>query len=377
MEGLPSSANLNAGVEANGQPARRKRQRKTHATKSMAEPMTWLTPWTTTLGMTQYESKEQRLHDEIVAYVSYITPTTQEHHARKEVVARVEDVVKRRFSDATVTTFGSMAHDLYFPDGDIDLVICVPREVEHSNKKKMLFQLSAALKDSLMTQKVHVIHQARVPILSFETIPDLGSLKMDMSINASDGVQAIPIIVDYLHKMPALRHLVYVVKGFLLREQLNSASNGGMSSYALICLVISFLQVNPKNRPAEFIQKPLESESLGILLMDFFDYYAETFPYDTSYISVREGKILPKEDKGWENEAQRDRLSIECLVNPDHDVGRSTGKIARIRSAFRDAHSKLQNLPFTIDCANALGTILGVTEQVHTTIAFFRLMAGA
>lgn len=71
----------------------------------------------------------------------------------------------------------------------------------------------------------------------------LGSFKIDISINSMDGVKAVPIIVDYLNKMPALRYLVLVIKSYLSRLRLNSASNGGLSSYSLICLVISFLQV--------------------------------------------------------------------------------------------------------------------------------------
>ena len=141
------------------------------------------------------ELSTHRLHNEIIAYAAYITPTAQERLARERVIARVGDVVKRRFPDATVTAFGSVAHDLYFPDryarnipiyasaikrgaySDIDLVVRVPRELDHGQKKRMLFQLSGALQDSLITDKVLVVHQARVPIVSFEAVADLGELR--------------------------------------------------------------------------------------------------------------------------------------------------------------------------------------------------------
>ncbi|KAI0937395.1 hypothetical protein AcV5_005312 [Taiwanofungus camphoratus] len=323
-----------------------------------------LCPWIASLGMTAYESKEQRLHDEIVAYVTYICPTMQERCARELVIASVGELVRRRFPNATMATFGSVSQDLCLPDGDIDLVIVMPYELDHEAKKRSLFQLSAVLKSSLMTRSVQVVHRARVPVISFETIPELGSFKIDISINSMDGVKAVPIIVDYLNKMPALRYLVLVIKSYLSRLRLNSASNGGLSSYSLICLVISFLQQNPKNMPSDRVLKAVEHESLGNLLMDFFDYYGNDFPYESSYISVTQGELLPKESKGWTNTAHLDHLAIECLVNPDHDVGRPTGRIAQVRTAFRQAHLALRNYPFTLAHGNALGTILGISPEM-------------
>jgi non-canonical poly(A) RNA polymerase PAPD5/7 len=43
--------------------------------------------------------------------------------------------------------------------------------------------------------------------------------------------------------MPALRPLVLVLKSFLKQRKLNSAATSGLSSYAVTCMVISFLQV--------------------------------------------------------------------------------------------------------------------------------------
>lgn len=59
----------------------------------------------------------------------------------------------------------------------------------------------------------------------------------------------------------------------------------------------------------------MECESLGLLMMDFLEYYADEFPYETSYISVLHGQLLPKASKGWLREKQPDALSIESIVD--------------------------------------------------------------
>lgn len=191
-----------------------------------------------------------------------------------------------------------------------------------------------------------------------------GSLHIDISVNSPDGVKLVPIMEKYLDSMPALRYLVLVVKGYLSQLRLNSAQDGGLSSYSLMCLVISFLQVssphrchrktielpldlqrNPKQRPTDDIEKPLEYESLGRLLMDFLDHYGNEFDYAESCVSVTQGKVVSKKSKGWDQTSQSDHLSIECLVNSSESqiheakiVNRSSCRIHRLghRPAYRE-----------------------------------------
>ncbi|RPD64718.1 Nucleotidyltransferase [Lentinus tigrinus ALCF2SS1-7] len=324
----------------------------------------WSAPWLEELGTTSYESKQQRLHDEIVAFFNYISPTPNETHARGMVIAQVSEVARRRFRDASVETFGSVAQNLYLPDGDTDLVIQTSEPFDDERKKSALFQLAAMMRNSRITRYVQVIHRARVPVISFETQPDLGSLKVDISFNATDGVKAVPILRDYFDKMPALRYLVLCVKSLLSRHKLNTASSSGLSSYGVILLAINFLQLNPLKRPAAYLEQPMENESLGILLTDFLDYYGNLFDYAESVVSVSQGKVLSKEEKGWDGLNNPESLCIECMLNPENDVGRPTSKIWKIRKVLKGAHSLLESYAFSdVPAAhNILGRILGISD---------------
>ncbi|KAI0830842.1 Nucleotidyltransferase [Trametes gibbosa] len=313
-----------------------------------------------------------RLHDEIVAFFAHVSPTPYERHARAVVIAQVAEVVKRRLPKAAVDTFGSVAQDLYLPDGDTDLVITAPHPYDDDTKRRVLFQLAALMRNTGLTHHTHVVAHARVPLISFQTPPDLGSLKIDISMNAPDGLRAVPILRDYFVRVPALRFLVMTLKSLLSRHGLNSASSSGLSSYGLICLTIAFLQLNPAGRPADFIDQPLESKSFGVLLTDFLEFYADKFPYESSYISVTHGKIMSKEEKGWVNAKNPESLCIECLLNPDNDVGRPTSKIRKIRAVFREAYTLIQTYPFepSSTAHNILGTIIGVSESVRILLPF-------
>ena len=59
-----------------------------------------------------------------------------------------------------------------------------------------------------------------------------------------NGVKSAKLIKEYKRKFPALPKLVLVLKQFLLQHDLNEVFTGGISSYSLILLTISFLQVS-------------------------------------------------------------------------------------------------------------------------------------
>lgn len=126
---------------------------------------------------------------------------------------------------------------------DVDLVIRHRTVYDKGRKVKVLRQLCGHVKRFGLSTDPLVIAQAKVPILRFETTSGTGSIRFDISINAKDGPRAASVIARYIYDMPPLRHLILVIKAFLAIREFNSPATGGLGSYALTCLVISFLQV--------------------------------------------------------------------------------------------------------------------------------------
>lgn len=96
----------------------------------------------------------------------------------------------------------------------------------------------------------------------------------------SSGVQSAELIKEYKRKYPVLSKLVLVLKQFLLQRDLNEVFTGGISSYSLILMCISFLQLHPR-------RDLFNNESnLAVLLIEFFELYGRKFNY------VKTGKYL-------------------------------------------------------------------------------------
>lgn len=82
----------------------------------------------------------------------------------------------------------------------------------------------------------------QVPIVKFTD--RISDVKVDISFNMSNGVRSAELIKEFCLQFPVLPKLVLVLKQFLLQRDLNEVFYGGISSYSLILMCISFLQVS-------------------------------------------------------------------------------------------------------------------------------------
>jgi non-canonical poly(A) RNA polymerase PAPD5/7 len=136
-------------------------------------------------------------------------------------------------------------------------------------------------------------------------------VKVDISFNMQNGVRSAKLITDFKAKFPVLAPLVMVLKHFLLERDLNEVFTGGISSYSLILLTISFLQVvkTPTLKNSGFFSissylqlhprdMTIEKEvNLGVLLIEFFELYGRKFNYLKTGIRIKgDGSYISKEE---------------------------------------------------------------------------------
>lgn len=193
---------------------------------------------------------------------------------------------------------------------DIDLVI-ESDSMAYSNKNAVLQALATTVRRAGITDHVTIIAKAKVPIIKF--ITRHGRFSVDMSINQMNGVKAGKMVKRFLDHIPALRALVLITKSFLSQRSMNEVFTGGLGSYSIVCLAISFLQMHPKIRRGEIDP----STNLGVLVMEFFELYGLYFNYNEVGISVRDGgSYYNKAQRGWSDYKSSGLLSIEDPGDP-------------------------------------------------------------
>jgi non-canonical poly(A) RNA polymerase PAPD5/7 len=190
----------------------------------------------------------------------------------------------------------------------------------YSDRQTVLYALANTLKRSGITSKVTVIARAKVPIVKFVT--SHGRINVDISVNQQNGIISGSIINGFLKDMQAgdslaLRSLVLITKAFLSQRSMNEVYTGGLGSYSIVCMAISFLQMHPKIRRGEIDP----DKNLGVLVMDFFELYGCYFNYEETGISVRNGGYyFQKKQRGWIDYQKGGLISIEDPADPSEYV---------------------------------------------------------
>ncbi|ROL42074.1 Non-canonical poly(A) RNA polymerase PAPD7 [Anabarilius grahami] len=316
------------------------------------------TPWATR----RYSLGINGLHEEIVDFYNFMSPRPEEEAMRRDVVNRIEAVIKNLWPTAKVEIFGSFSTGLYLPTSDIDLVVFGKWE------QPPLQQLDQALRQNNVAEpfSIKLLEKATVPIIKLTDRET--DVKVDISFNVITGVKAARFIKDHLKKYSVLPYLIFVLKQFLLQRDLNEVFTGGISSYSLILMAISFLQLHPR------IDCRASNINLGILLIEFFELYGRHFNYLKTGIRVKDGgAYLAKEEimKVMENKYRPSMLCIEDPNLPGNDVGRSSYGAMQVKEVFNYAYLVLSHAvsPLSRSYPNrnmesTLGRVIKVTPEV-------------
>jgi non-canonical poly(A) RNA polymerase PAPD5/7 len=245
---------------------------------------------------------------------------------------------------------------------DIDLVI-ISAQMINEQKSRILYKLAPLIRENNIGQDVVVIAKAKVPIIKFKTI--FGNINVDISINQTNGIIAMKKVTELLddikylsrdirrssrtsrddhrssssrndrnnhhpsrrdHYAPppklsdeeqfisrvvedlgAAKCLILVIKSVLKQRGMNEVYTGGLGSYSIICLVVSFLQVccqilySRKVPHSQLFPSQLNSfslhqlhpkiqrgdvdpnKNLGVLLLEFFELYGKNFNFELSF----------------------------------------------------------------------------------------------
>ena len=217
----------------------------------------------------------------------FVSPTPDSHRTRLAVLDRFKAAVTAVWPGCRVDTFGSFATGLYLPTSDLDLVIFGRwPTVPFQSLKNILLPLAAH-------NSIEIIDSAVVPIVRYDD--SVTGVKVDISFNNVSGTQSAEVIKAFKLQFPELAPLISVLKQFLVERDLATVytgedtilhavviclltASGGLSSYSLTLMVVSFLQLHA--RPA--------TANLGVLLLEFLELYGRNFNYDSLTISVRD-----------------------------------------------------------------------------------------
>lgn len=176
-----------------------------------------------------------RLHEEILDFAAFVTPTPSEAAIATKALAIVRDNIIELFPHAKVEVFGSRANGLVLPTSDWDIAL-FGVQGSSMNMRKLASEFD---RKGLIT-KHEVIDSARVPIVKLWE--KQSGIQIDISFNARSALVSRALIADYLHRYPPVRPLVLLLKYFLQQRGLNDTYSGGVGSFLLVLMVTHVVQ---------------------------------------------------------------------------------------------------------------------------------------
>ncbi|CAG8692181.1 20765_t:CDS:10, partial [Dentiscutata erythropus] len=303
---------------------------------------------------------ERSLTEAINSLYEDLLPSEESHERRKRFVDKIERILNEEWPDheIKVNLFGSSMNLLGTSTSDVDICVTTPW-----NGLKNITILAKGMKKHGM-QGIYCVPKAKVPIVRLWD-PTL-NLACDINVNNTLALYNTRLIRTYVSIDSRVRPLAMTIKHWARQRVLNDAAKGGtLSTYTWTCMILNFLQMrDPPILPVlhriphdpniingvdvsffEDIDK-LEGfgsknhESVGGLLFAFFRCFAYEFDYDHNVISLREGRYLTKEEKGWGDTGKGWRLlCVEEPFNTSRNLGNSADDVSVIglRNEFRRA----------------------------------------
>ncbi|KAI7901830.1 uncharacterized protein BX663DRAFT_487118 [Cokeromyces recurvatus] len=317
-----------------------KRKREDSNEENKSDDIDICYPWMNLMSyyrIKQPLSARKLLQHEVACFLQYIEPTEIEIKLREYLIHRIRTAIQANIPEAKVTVFGSYSTQLYLPNSDIDLVVQFPPSVQ-----VRLRRIAHILESEEICREPHIIEQATVPVIKLQDI--MTKLKVDIILNSTSGVDSARRINKFVKKYPAVRPLTLIVKYLLSLRQLNEVYTGGLGGYAIVCLVVSFLQMHPK--VASKAIDPMQN--ISSLLLDFFQLYGIMFNVDQVGIDVNgNGSYYDKSGIVCRN--GRTVFSIHDPEDPSNDIGiKSYNAIAIIRT-FRYAYVSMTRKAFILE----------------------------
>ena len=185
------------------------------------------------------------------------------------ILSQVNSLIKQFFVGIEVLVFGSYATQLCLAWSDLDIVLVNMSGLDYN--PNLLKKVWSLIQIQPWKKSCTLIESASIPIIKVVTSDELHNHNLDISVQCDKhfGLKCVELVKLYMKEYDVLEPIVLCLKNILKCADLNDPYKGGLSSYGLILLTVSFLQT--EQRKGKNISN--EKSNLGRLFIEFLYYY--------------------------------------------------------------------------------------------------------
>ena len=131
-----------------------------------------------------------------------------------------------------------------------------------------------------MVKEIKFIKTATVPVIKLTSTEEFLNRKVDITLreykdNQHSGEFCVELVKGYIKNYAVFKPLILVLKKLIYEARMNDTYQGGISSYGLTLMLVAYLQYK------QFYNIPIEIErpNLGVILVDFFNFFSSYKKY--------------------------------------------------------------------------------------------------
>jgi non-canonical poly(A) RNA polymerase PAPD5/7 len=272
------------------------------------------------------------LQKDLTDYQAYVKEQiSQKRPVIQDILHKLQSVVNEINPNYKVNLYGSYCTGLCLPWSDIDTVItCESGQTDEYFLSRLYYKLM-----NMPWVKEHkFIENTAIPIIKL-----VSNDKFDFHIDISEesekhfGLKTVELVKSYLKAYSVLEPIILALKTLLNNGNLNNPYTGGLSSYGLILMVVSFIQSEIDND--KYNEK--SPNILGETFLNVLGHYGIFFDYNNYVIItylVDESNDTSDRDNSFSFVPNSHELIIVDPLNKQNNVAKSTFQFMNIKMGF-------------------------------------------
>ena len=284
---------------------------------------------------------KSNLNKDILDYQQFVIKKRDNYiEINEKILDKIQNNINKINTNFKAKLYGSRATNLFLMWSDIDVVICNEKRnkkiKEEINKEEeietedniedikydFLEKLNELLNNDItFVENIKYLNKAKIPIIKIKTTKEYNNIMIDITLQSKDhfGLKCVNLVKKLLKEYDILETLLFPLKTMLKLSELNDPYNGGLSSYALILMIVYFLEYQIK------MKKEINKDNVGSLFYEFLFFYGGRM--DTNYIDINNINNSMKINKN-------PFIYILDPLNNENNVGKTSFKYMEVKFIF-------------------------------------------
>ena len=276
------------------------------------------------------------LQKDLLDYQNYIQEQmSKKKYIIEQLIANIQMSINERIEDIEVKIYGSYATGLSLPWSDIDIILINRNNLLNTQPEKILRELCALFTGKKWINSMKFLENVPIPSIKIISSSDYGSINIDITFENEKhyGLKCVSLVESYLNEYNALRPIILALKTILKNANLNNPNLGGLSSYGLILMVVSYIQSKRDSNNYQDNDKDIIGKTFHGFLghygiyFDFNRYVILTYPIKDNNTPIIDNDTILNFDQSHD-------LIIVDPLNNKNNVAQKTYQFMNLKMAF-------------------------------------------